>query len=290
MITTLMSMDVNDEDSFTKLLKLARLEPCLAVKVLRIAATAGTVRGWDTLEKAMIRIGVSGLHRVVSEQSSAQIFVPTTLAEKGMWLHFLQVAMLSERLAQTFSQLRIDSDKAYLAGLLHDVGRLIRYEIIAHSPNEIESSDYHNPETLLHAETQAFGHSHVKIGSDACGSWSLPGYLNAAIAHHHNALNKLSKHDIESRRIVEVVQFADELSVFALRRFSESAEALHELIQGFMSERSVFLKTQKLKPGLLAELLKQTIEQSEQRFLDLSVGPVKQKLSPAAAVHRVFSA
>jgi hypothetical protein len=70
------------------------------------------------------------------------------------------------------------------------------------------------------------------------------------------------------------VQFADELSVFALRRVSQSAEALHELIQGFMSERSVFLKTQKLKPGLLAELLKQTIEQSEQRFLDLSVGPV----------------
>lgn len=76
------------------------------------------------MKRALTRVGVAALKRLVIEQSSAHVFVPTTPAEAGQWLHFIQVAIACEQLAQNFKALGIDRNKAYLAGLLHDVGRL----------------------------------------------------------------------------------------------------------------------------------------------------------------------
>ncbi|WOJ94806.1 HDOD domain-containing protein [Congregibacter variabilis] len=271
-ITALMSLDLDAEGSFAEVLALANVDPCLAIKILQSAGAAGAVRGGDTLPKAMVRLGVSAMHRLVSERSSATVFVPVTDAEKCLWLHFIQVALCAQFLVKNCKALKVDADKAYLAGLIHDIGRLVDYEQIAQAPNEIESSDYHDPEALLHAETHAFGHSHVGIGVIASKRWKLPDYLIAAVEHHHDNLRELRGPDLETRTLVELVQCADELSVFVLRRDSSDLAAVKALCQRFLDSKSAVLAQCGVDVALLQKALAYMQDEAETAFLRLKLG------------------
>jgi putative nucleotidyltransferase with HDIG domain len=270
-------MDLDDGDGFADMLDLAKVEPCFAVKLLQYAASANAVRGGDTLQKALIRIGISTAHRLVSEQSSAVIFVPTRDAERSLWLHHIQVAIATESLARAFNSLKIDPDKAHLAGLLHDIGRLVDYQELASSPEAVGSSDYHNPATLLDAEAEILGHHHVAVGISACKHLALPDYVKATVEFHHSKRADRKHLELESRQIVELVKLADEFSVFALRRDPNDLDDFAALCASFLSQDSEFLKPLTPKQTVFNEILEHMLQESEKAYAKLKLGTIKAK-------------
>lgn len=76
-------------------------------------------------------------------------------------------------------------DLSSLAGMLHDIGRLV---LTNSFPDEYQKViTLHNTENLQgwECETQIFGASHAEIGCYLAGLWSLPNRIIEALAYHH---------------------------------------------------------------------------------------------------------
>lgn len=115
--------------SVKRLVSIIEQDPVIAAKLLRLAnsATYGA-GGVRTLETAVARLGLAKLKTILFELSARQVFVSRdpriAQATRAMWDHSLAVALVGRDLCALSSKAE-EMDTAYLAGLLHDVGKPI---------------------------------------------------------------------------------------------------------------------------------------------------------------------
>jgi putative nucleotidyltransferase with HDIG domain len=112
-----------------RLVAIMEQDPVIAARLLRLAnsATYGA-GGVRTLEAAVTRLGLAKLKTILFELSARQVFVSRdpriAKATRSMWDHSLAVALVGRDLCALSSKAE-EMDTAYLAGLLHDVGKPI---------------------------------------------------------------------------------------------------------------------------------------------------------------------
>jgi putative nucleotidyltransferase with HDIG domain len=120
---------VRGQKSFKNIGAVVAKDPVLASRVLRLANSAAfpSRTPVDTLEAAISRMGTEGLATVVVQVSVHQAFTSRDdrirAAFKGIWEHSLAVALLARDVAQALGGGKPDPNAAYLAGLLHDIGK-----------------------------------------------------------------------------------------------------------------------------------------------------------------------
>ena len=104
------------------------------------------------------------------------------LALRKVWVHSVVTALVASESARL---LRLDSDSAYTAGLLHNLGAL---GLMSAYPDEysrmLEVSDDFGFD-LLTTERDLFEIDHCEAGSLFAKDWHFPGELQLAIATHH---------------------------------------------------------------------------------------------------------
>jgi HD-like signal output (HDOD) protein len=77
-------------------------------------------------------------------------------------------------------------DLALMAGLLHDVGRLIlASQMQAQYAETIARARLHQ-QSLLDAERQELGTTHAAVGAYLLALWGLPDPMVEAVAYHHD--------------------------------------------------------------------------------------------------------
>jgi len=120
-----------------------------------------------------------------------------------LWRHSVSVASFSQAIA---THIKVDTEEAYLAGLLHDIGKLIIYnaeqKIFEKVLTEIELS---GSESYL-IETKFLGFNHMEIGSLIMEKWKFSNNLIESAQFHHTNLN------IGNNKFIGVVAFANEIS------------------------------------------------------------------------------
>jgi putative nucleotidyltransferase with HDIG domain/predicted Zn finger-like uncharacterized protein len=172
-----------------KICGLIEVDPAVATKVLRSANSVyyGQSGKVATLTGALNLIGLKGLLEVVA-YVGAQRLLSGKLPGDGyeaedLWKHSLAVACGSKSLA-----LMKDpgiSDTAYLAGLIHDVGRIILDRLVVEMKAEIAEFMEREQKTYLDAETRFFGLNHAKVAAEVCRKWKFPAVMSNAIGWHH---------------------------------------------------------------------------------------------------------
>lgn len=103
---------------------------------------------------------------------------------RGVWRHSVACALIAEDLAR---HSEIDSDVAYTAGVLHDLGRL---GLLMSRPKEYTAlldSHFGPPGSILAQEASLFGADHCKLGNQLIWSWELPAEFLAG-SHHAQRL------------------------------------------------------------------------------------------------------
>jgi HD-like signal output (HDOD) protein/CheY-like chemotaxis protein len=103
-----------------------------------------------------------------------------------------------------------------LAGLLHDIGKLI---LIDRDPDRLRraAKDALSSGRPLHAvETELYGLSHAELGAYLLGLWGLPVPIVEAVAYHHDP----GRAGADVRDITAVVHAADALAHHASTRAS----------------------------------------------------------------------
>jgi len=179
-------------------------EPAFAAAVLRYAnsvAFAG-LRPVTDLKQAISRLGMGAVEQTVLAVAARAAFTsahPEDVAQyRLLWEHSLVTALAARRLAARVAP----PEQAFLAGLLHDVGKAVLLRCLAilrARPGglQLSAEALHEFMTTLHCQT----------GDRFLESWSIPLEIRTAVRRHHD-------HDLDPARdrLVAAVACADRVA------------------------------------------------------------------------------
>ncbi len=132
------------------------------------------------LKQAILRLGIPMSRKVLMDASFGSLFASSTLAE--LWRHSKLVAATAHELAV---ECGFDPEIAYVAGLLHDLGRLVMHRCPPEmSADELDRRAAGFPR--VYAETLVYGTDHAAIGGELLKRWGLPSEMVDAVARHHS--------------------------------------------------------------------------------------------------------
>ncbi|MFV1975442.1 MAG: HDOD domain-containing protein [Candidatus Scalindua sp.] len=102
-----------------------------------------------------------------------------------MWRHSLRTGRLAADIARAEKSDRKVVEEAMIAGMLHDIGKLILLKM-PRQYNKVMELTETTKCSFAEAEYTAMGASHAELGAYLLGLWGLPGNVVEAVAFHHN--------------------------------------------------------------------------------------------------------
>ena len=99
-------------------------------------------------------------------------------------MHASAVAILSDCLAQ---RVRVNyAEGAFVAGLLHDVGRLLIALSLPAEYEQIAAMSAETGRSVTECEMSELGFGHAELSAQALALWKLPEPIQRAVMYHHD--------------------------------------------------------------------------------------------------------
>ena len=163
--------------------RVASLDPVLAGLLVQTANSSyySPRSSIGSIRHAITYIGAEAARKVLLAATFRASFASMRLHQ--LWNHSLDVAELAERLAVR-SGLQLDPSEAFLAGLVHDVGRLA-FSIMppAFLERFYRLTDRGCP--AMEVEICLSGLCHGELGAETLAQWKFPSALMEAVRWHH---------------------------------------------------------------------------------------------------------
>ena len=137
---------------------------------------AATLLGTDTVRSLVLSIGI------FSEIDIAQM---PGFDVDAVWLHSMKTGALAKQIAQSEKVSKVVAEDSTMAGLLHDVGKLVLAQHVRDPFARAVQMARLERIPLSEAECGIFGTSHADVGGYLLGLWSLPDTIVEAVALHH---------------------------------------------------------------------------------------------------------
>lgn len=163
-------------------------DPALTARLLKIVNSPfyGFPSRIDTVSRAITVIGTLELLDLILATSVVKAFrgIPTDLVDMdSFWEHSLYTGLVARALA---GRLRApNTERYFIAGLLHDIGSLAMYSRIPDSAAVILRRARAEIAPLHDIERETLGFDHGEVGAELMHAWHLPGSLVEAIRFHH---------------------------------------------------------------------------------------------------------
>jgi putative nucleotidyltransferase with HDIG domain len=182
-----------DEAGMSELAQLVAKDAAMASKIIGVAnSSAYPNRGRLVgLEQSLISLGTDMVKTLLISESVFQIFgdfsQPSGVDLRGFWKHSLTAAVAARMLAAKTGYPHLE--EAYLAGLLHDVGRLA---LFASAPREYGVNFFAaDDESLCAVEQRTLQITHAEAGAWIIERWNLDSFLADSVLYHHEPLARL---------------------------------------------------------------------------------------------------
>lgn len=158
-------------------------DPVLSAQLVRLASGAAHGSPVRTVEQAVTRLGAQRVRAFLVEAGARKLFdsrAPSIAeAARGLWVHSLAVALLARDVAALCGS--AEGETAYLAGLLHDVGKPVLASILLEAERMLAASRPTAPWFKADAWLGAIQGVHRKVGVALAERWGLPDAVVAAI-------------------------------------------------------------------------------------------------------------
>lgn len=193
----------------------------LTAKILKVVNSSffGLRQQITTPAKAVSMLGLDLVKAMALSSGTFDKFkhlkVPGFSIEQ-MWEHAMLTSSFAKIIAQEGGLDRRSADTAFMAGLLHDIGKLL---IAAHLPDSfavINKLAEKISIPIVKAEEKVIGTNHSCIGAYLLGLWGLPQAILDATAFHHSHNNW----SVAKLNPATIIHIADALA--------ESGDNLHQ--------------------------------------------------------------
>ena len=166
-------------------------DPVITAKLLQLSNSVafGLQRQITSAVDAVLYLGLETTKSLVLLAHTYSYFDHFRLGTFGLqqlWRHSVSVGEAAQRIAQEEQASTDFQSKAYTAGLLHDLGKLILAVNLPEQFGQAITSARQQQVPLWQIETELFGASHSNVGAALLGIWGLPVDILEAIALHHS--------------------------------------------------------------------------------------------------------
>lgn len=161
----------------------------LTAKILKLVNSAyfGLPGKIDRITKAISMIGENELNHLVLGSSVAQAIDSITATFPNLddfWKHSVRVAVLGRLIAKSKNVLH--PERLFIAGLLHDMGKLIIHQQSPEIGYLLYATEEQNPYETLELEHKLLGFGHAEVAAQLAKNWHLPDALSSTLLYHHN--------------------------------------------------------------------------------------------------------
>ncbi len=165
-------------------------DPAMTAKILQLVNSAffGIAR---KVSNAMEAVQYLGVGRVRSLVLSLHVFTCfdhmkiKNFSIERVWGHSMATGMLAQKIAKMEKAGREEQDEAYVAGMLHDIGKVMLASSFADQYAQAVSIATERKIPMLEAEREIFGVTHAEVGAYLLGLWGLPISIVEAVALHN---------------------------------------------------------------------------------------------------------
>jgi putative nucleotidyltransferase with HDIG domain len=189
-----------------EVVRLVSYDNTIAAQCLRVSASPlfGMAQPPKSIKGAVIALGLRRVETILLTCCLGQAFPAKkwVLDPVVFWRHSLGCAMVcrkfSERLANA------DTEKAYMAGLLHDIGFMVNCLVFSSEFAPAMQRACQEEIPLDEAERSTMGFTHCETGQALANRWKLADDVTDVIAHHH-AIEQSAK----AQPLVALVHLSD---------------------------------------------------------------------------------
>ena len=196
-------LSLDNEKSTDELCELISFDPAMAQRVLRTANSvyfshAGQIKD---IQQAVLFLGLDRIKNIAAGTTIMSVFPSqASFHIENLWLHSCEVAYLASALSESITVTQ--PQECFLAGLLHDIGRIVFYSMDHTRFHRIETTD-----TMLEQEVEQFGCTHAQAGAWFAEQVGLPYSIVMTIKHHHQPSTAP-----EEMNLVSLVSLAEALT------------------------------------------------------------------------------
>ncbi len=200
---------LGDETTDAKVIaKIVGQDVAMSAKVLQLVNSAffSQATTISSIEQAVVRLGFQMVKNlaltieVFRESGSDQVISGFSI--EAAQQHALHTAAIAKSLLTD----RALSEDAFMAAILHDVGKLVLAKELPEKFSEAQSMAQCEGIPMHVAERRLIGISHAEIGAYLMGIWGLPYPIVEAIANHHEPMRVPGR---DAFGILEAVYVAD---------------------------------------------------------------------------------
>jgi putative nucleotidyltransferase with HDIG domain len=205
-----LSMTRDPTTSATELCRVIERDPGLLSKVLRVANSAiyAPSRPCTNIEMATMRLGMKNVGQIVFMLVAHGMFSDTDATGAQIREHCVGVSVLVRRLAM--GVMSVAADDLFLAGLLHDVGKLLAIQTKELDYSKIEAQAGGFPEHTYMTERKLVGWDHAVLGAHVIENWQLPRNIALMVAWHHQPARAFAQ-DSSFAQAVALLRLADRI-------------------------------------------------------------------------------
>lgn len=182
-------LEAGGEPSVEAIARAILREPVMAAKLLQVANSTffGQRRHVENVARAVTVLGLALVHGLVLAHSVFQVLEIRQIegfSHEALWRHSLACGLLARQIAQRLSWDQQEQEAAILAGLLHDLGKLVLASAIPGQYARVIHRARQGKHSFTAVERDLLGVTHAAVGGHLAEWWNLPAPLAEAIRWH----------------------------------------------------------------------------------------------------------
>jgi putative nucleotidyltransferase with HDIG domain len=181
----MLSSDTN-EVRVDEVVRLVSYDNTIAAQCLRVASSPlfGLAQMPRSIKGAVVSLGLRRVETILLTCCLGQAFPAGkwVLDPAVFWRHSLGCAMVCRKFSE---KLGMDGEKAYMAGLLHDLGFMVNCLVFSTEFGTAMERACREETPLYEAERAVMGFTHCETGQALAEKWKLADDIIEVIACHH---------------------------------------------------------------------------------------------------------
>jgi HD-like signal output (HDOD) protein/signal transduction histidine kinase len=220
----------DENGSIQDIAKIIRADASISAKILKLANSSyfRSTEKIVQIDHALIRMGREAVKNLAISSAVHQVFIKSGIVSNGFnlkrfWRHSLTSAVLARMIAEKTGYNL--PEEAFLAGMIHDIGRLILVVNFPGEYNTILDGSENSAESIIEREMK-MGAPHTEIGAWLLERWNFDSMTIDAARYHHEPVARIK----ESFPLVRIVYAANDMS-----RMTGSSDAAFCVLKGLFS-------------------------------------------------------